>query len=164
MAETGVKQAEDRLRLLSSMRAGPTVEPSNSNRPTRPPVAVVAIDMDGAVTNALRNSTISPGAQGHRKCPDVASARSNQRLPDVRAQRELPGERPRWNRGDANRRVSRNDRRSGQSRLSDRARSVVQKQLSDVGGGDQRLLSVRRSVGRGQYARNGSRRSRRYSA
>jgi len=85
IAETAVKQAQDRLRLLiydTSDRSvwNVTIEPVDS-----PPIATAAIDLDAAVTNALRDR-----ADLLRARKDIDSAQvgvkfaSAERLPDVR--------------------------------------------------------------------------------
>jgi outer membrane protein len=85
VAETAVKQAEDRLRLLifdaTDRNAwNVQIDPIDS-----PPVAMVPIDMDAAVTNALRDRTDLTRAR-----KDIETAQlnqklaNNQKLPDVR--------------------------------------------------------------------------------
>jgi HAE1 family hydrophobic/amphiphilic exporter-1 len=85
VAETAVKQAEDRLRLLifdaTDRRTwNVQIEPIDS-----PPLAMVPIDLDAAVTNALRDRTDLTRAR-----KDIETARlnqklaNNQKLPDVR--------------------------------------------------------------------------------
>ena len=85
VAETAVKQAEDRLRLLVFDAArrdiwNVALEPTDA-----PPVATVAIDVESAVTNALRDRTDLARA---RKDVENASLNArlagNQKLPDVR--------------------------------------------------------------------------------
>jgi len=85
VAETAVKQTEDRLRLLifdttnrDNWRV--VLEPVDS-----PPVGMVALDVDAAVTNALRDRTdLSRARLGVRTADSVVKYGSNQRLPDVR--------------------------------------------------------------------------------
>jgi HAE1 family hydrophobic/amphiphilic exporter-1 len=85
VAETAVKQAEDRLRLLifdaTDRRTWNVhIEPIDS-----PPVAMVPIDLDAAVTNALRDRTDLTRAR-----KDIEAAQlnqklaNNQKLPDIR--------------------------------------------------------------------------------
>jgi HAE1 family hydrophobic/amphiphilic exporter-1 len=85
VAETAVKQAEDRLRLLifdATDRStwNVRIEPIDS-----PPVAMVPIDVDAAVTNALRDRTDLTRAR-----KDIETAQlnqklaNNQKLPDIR--------------------------------------------------------------------------------
>jgi outer membrane protein len=85
VAETSVKQSEDRLRLLIFDAArrdvwNTPIEPIDS-----PPVGTAAIDVESAVTNALRDR-----ADLERARKDVQNANlslrlaGNQKLPDVR--------------------------------------------------------------------------------
>jgi outer membrane protein TolC len=85
VAETAVKQAEDRLRLLifdatDRNTWNVKIEPIDS-----PPVAMVPIDVDAAVTNALRDRTDLTRAR-----KDIENAQlnqklaNNQKLPDIR--------------------------------------------------------------------------------
>lgn len=93
VAETGVKQAEDRLRLLIFDAARRDVWSVQIEPTDRPSVAAAAIDLEGAVTNALRdradlarsrktaeNANVSLRLAGNQKLPDVrlnASYKSN---------------------------------------------------------------------------------------
>ncbi len=85
IAETAVKQAEDRLRLLIFDTTDREVwkiaiEPVDS-----PPVGMVALDVDGAITNALRDRPdLSRARLGVSTADAVAAFSGNQRLPDVR--------------------------------------------------------------------------------
>ena len=85
IAETSVKQAEDRLRLLifdTTERRNWTVaiQPVDS-----PPVAVVALDVEAAVTTALRDRADLVRARiGVQTADSVVKYAGNQRLPDVR--------------------------------------------------------------------------------
>jgi HAE1 family hydrophobic/amphiphilic exporter-1 len=85
VAETAVKQAEDRLRLLifdatDRNTWNVKLEPIDS-----PPVAMVPIDVEAAVTNALRDRTDLTRAR-----KDIENAQlnqklaNNQKLPDIR--------------------------------------------------------------------------------
>jgi outer membrane protein TolC len=85
VAETGVKQSEDRLRLLIFDAAkrdtwNIQIEPSDA-----PPIATVNLDMDEAVTNAIRNR--ADLARARRETENAQTSlrlASNQKLPDVR--------------------------------------------------------------------------------
>lgn len=85
IAETAVRQAEDRLRLLIFDTTdhdvwNVTLEPVDS-----PPVAMVALDVDSAVSNALRDRPDLERARLNVSSADaMAKLSSNQRLPDVR--------------------------------------------------------------------------------
>lgn len=85
IAETAVRQAEDRLRLLIFDTTDRdvwrvTLEPIDS-----PPVGMVAIDVDSAVSNALRDRPDLERARLSVSSADaVAKLAGNQRLPDVR--------------------------------------------------------------------------------
>jgi outer membrane protein TolC len=85
VAETAVKQAEDRLRVLIFDAArrdiwNQPIEPVDS-----PPVATPAIDVEGAVTNALRDRTDLDRARKDVENANVSvKLAGNQRLPDVR--------------------------------------------------------------------------------
>src|SRR3989442_109379 len=85
IAQTAVKEAEDRLRILifdTSDRSGGNV---TLDLVDSPPVGTVAVDVDAAVTNALRDR-----ADLVRARKDIENAQTglkfagNQRLPDVR--------------------------------------------------------------------------------
>src|SRR5207244_258257 len=86
VAETAVRQAEDRLRLLifdATRRDvwGVPLEPTEA-----PPVGIAALDVESAVTRALSERT---DLSQLRKSVDTAGANQklagNQRLPDIRA-------------------------------------------------------------------------------
>lgn len=85
VAETAVKQAEDRLRVLIFDAARRDVWNVALNPTDTPPVGSAAIDVDAAVTNALRDRVDLT-----RSRKDVENARlnerltGNQRLPDIR--------------------------------------------------------------------------------
>jgi len=85
IAETAVRQAEDRLRVLifdTTRRDNWNValEPVDS-----PPVGTVALDVDAAVSNALRDRTDLERARINVSTADsVLKYSGNQRLPDVR--------------------------------------------------------------------------------
>ena len=104
IAETAVKQAEDRLRLLifdtdAAATSGTcTLEPIDS-----PPVGIAgARRRRGGHARAARARRPAARAQGHReRRRRRVKFAGNQRLPDVRAQRQLPGQRPRRHAGAA---------------------------------------------------------------
>ncbi len=85
VAETTVKQAEDRLRMLIFDTTKRDVwsialEPADS-----PPVGTVVLDVDAAVASALRDRTdLTRVRLGVRTAESVAKYGANQRLPDVR--------------------------------------------------------------------------------
>jgi outer membrane protein len=85
VAETAVKQAEDRLRLLIFDAARRDVWNIQIEPAEAPPVVTASIDMDGAVTRALRER-----ADLARARKDIENANTslrlagNQKLPDVR--------------------------------------------------------------------------------
>ena len=85
IAETAVKQIEDRLRLLIFDTADRSVWNVKIDPVDSPPIATPAIDLDAAVTNALRER-----ADLLRARKEIDSARIDvkfagaQRLPDVR--------------------------------------------------------------------------------
>jgi outer membrane protein TolC len=85
IAETAVKLAEDRLRLLIFDPTDRTVWNLRLEPVDTPPVATPALDVDGAVSAALQNRTDLSRAR-----TDIAVARTNvefsrnQLLPDVR--------------------------------------------------------------------------------
>ena len=116
VAETAVKQAEDRLRLLIFDAA----QPRHLERAARADRLAAgrrsaAIDVDAAVTNALRDrADLDARAQGHRERPDVAAACRQPEAARCPGQRQLSGERPRRHRGAAHRRLPGHHRRPGQ--------------------------------------------------
>jgi outer membrane protein len=85
VAETGVKQSEDRLRLLIFDAArrdvwNVAIEPVDA-----PPSATVAIDMDEAVSNALRNrADLARARKDTENANTSLKLATNQKLPDVR--------------------------------------------------------------------------------
>jgi outer membrane protein TolC len=85
VAETAVKQSEDRLRVLIFDAAkrdvwNTPIEPVDS-----PPVATPAIDVEGAVTNALRARADLERARKDVENADLSvKLAGNQKLPDVR--------------------------------------------------------------------------------
>lgn len=85
VAETAVKQAEDRLRLLVFDAArrdiwNVALEPTDA-----PPVATAAIDVESAVTNALRDRTdLARARKDVENASLTARLAGNQTLPDVR--------------------------------------------------------------------------------
>lgn len=85
VAETTVKQSEDRLRLLIFDGArrdvwSVAIEPTDT-----PPVTTVALDIESAVTNALRDRTDLDRARKDTENAAIAlKLADNQRLPDVR--------------------------------------------------------------------------------
>ena len=85
VAETAVKQSEDRLRLLIFDAARRDVWNIALNPTDTPPVGSAPIDMEAAVTNALRDRVDLTRAR-----KDVENAKTNvrlsgnQKLPDVR--------------------------------------------------------------------------------
>ncbi len=84
IAETSVRQAEDRLRLLIF---DTTKDVWNVALDTvdSPPVGMVALDVDSAVANALRDRPDLARARiGVSTADSVVKFSSNQRLPDVR--------------------------------------------------------------------------------
>lgn len=85
IAETAIRQAEDRLRVLifdTTQRDNwsVTLDPVDS-----PPVGTVALDVDAAVSNALRDRADLERARINVSTADsVVKYSGNQRLPDVR--------------------------------------------------------------------------------
>jgi len=85
VAETAVKQAEDRLRLLIFDATDRSTWNIKIDPIDSPPVAMVPIDVDAAVTNALRDRTDLTRAR-----KDIETAQlnqklaNNQKLPDIR--------------------------------------------------------------------------------
>ena len=85
VAETGVKQAEDRLRLLIFDASQPDTWNQQLEPADAPPVAVVAINMDEAVTNALRNrADLARARKDTENAQTSLRLATNQKLPDVR--------------------------------------------------------------------------------
>ena len=114
IAETAVKQAEDRLRLLIfDPTAARDLERQRSSRSTRR-------------RSRRRRSTSTRRSRARWRTAPTSRARArtsrtrrrnvkyagNQRLPDVRAERQLPGERPRRHAGAAHRRLPGHHRRA----------------------------------------------------
>jgi outer membrane protein len=85
IAQTAVKEAEDRLRILIFDTSDRSVWNVTLDLVDSPPVGTVAVDADAAVTNALRDR-----ADLVRARRDIENAQAglkfagNQRLPDVR--------------------------------------------------------------------------------
>ena len=85
IAETAVKQAEDRLRLLIFDTTDREVWNTALDPVDSPPVGTTALDLDAAVTNALRDRADLQRARiGVSTADVVAKFGDNQRLPDVR--------------------------------------------------------------------------------
>lgn len=85
IAETAVRQAEDRLRLLIFDTTDRTVWNVALQPVDSPPVGTVALDVEAAVANALRDRLDLQRARLGVSSADVAQRLSgNQRLPDVR--------------------------------------------------------------------------------
>jgi len=85
VAETAVKQAEDRLRLLIFDAARPDVWNQQLEPADAPPVAIVTINMDEAVTNALRSRTdLARARKDTENAQTSLRLAGNQKLPDVR--------------------------------------------------------------------------------
>jgi outer membrane protein len=84
IAETAVRQAEDRLRLLI-FDTSEDVWNVALDTVDSPPVGMVALDVDNAIANALRDRTDLARARiGVSTADSVVTFASNQRLPDVR--------------------------------------------------------------------------------
>jgi outer membrane protein len=85
VAETAVKQAEDRLRLLIFDPTDRSAWNVQIEAVDSPPVSTATLDVEAAVTTALRDRTDLAAA---RKTIDIARTNErftgNQRLPDVR--------------------------------------------------------------------------------
>ncbi|MGC4082949.1 MAG: TolC family protein [Vicinamibacterales bacterium] len=85
VAETTVKQAEDRLRMLIFDAAkrdvwNVAIEPTDA-----PPVGTAAIDVESAVTNALRDrADLSRARKDIENAQTSLKLAGNQKLPDVR--------------------------------------------------------------------------------
>jgi HAE1 family hydrophobic/amphiphilic exporter-1 len=85
VAETSVKQSEDRLRLLIFDAARRDVWNVQIEPADTPPVGTTALDVESAVTNALRDRTDL--ARARKDTENAATSlrlAGNQRLPDVR--------------------------------------------------------------------------------
>ncbi len=86
IAETAVRQAEDRLRLLIFDASKPEAWTTPIETADAPPIATAAVDVNAAIQNALRDRTDLARARR-----DIESATlnekwsGNQRLPDIRA-------------------------------------------------------------------------------
>lgn len=85
VAETTVKQSEDRLRLLIFDAARRDVWSTPLEPTDTPPVGMTALDVEAAVTNALRDRTDLARARKETENAQTAlRLAGNQRLPDVR--------------------------------------------------------------------------------
>lgn len=85
IAETSVRQAEDRLRLLIFDTTDRDVWNVKLDPVDSPPVGMVALDVESAVANALRDRPDIARARLSVSSADVvAKLAGNQRLPDVR--------------------------------------------------------------------------------
>lgn len=85
IAETAVRQAEDRLRLLIFDTTDRDVWNVALQPIDSPPVGTVALDVDAAIATALRDrSDLVRARIGVSTADAVASFSGNQRLPDVR--------------------------------------------------------------------------------
>lgn len=85
VAETAVKQAEDRLRMLIFDTTDRDVWTVALAPVDSPPVGTVALDVDGAIATALRDRPDLTRARiGVSSADVVAQFSGNQRLPDVR--------------------------------------------------------------------------------
>lgn len=85
IAETAVKQAEDRLRLLIFDTTRADVWNVALNPVDSPPVGTVALDVDAAVANAVRDrADLSRARIGVSTADSLLAYAGNQKLPDVR--------------------------------------------------------------------------------
>jgi outer membrane protein TolC len=85
IGETAVKQAEDQLRVLIFDATKRDVWNVAIETVDSPPVGMVALDVDAAITAALRDRADLERARiGVRTADTTARYSSNQRLPDVR--------------------------------------------------------------------------------
>src|SRR6185295_15417430 len=85
IAETAVRQIEDRLRVLIFDATDRSMWNVKLEPVDTPPVGMIAIDMDGAVSAALRDRTDLARARTGVASTDANIAlSSSQRLPDVR--------------------------------------------------------------------------------
>ncbi|MEQ1869123.1 MAG: efflux RND transporter permease subunit [Vicinamibacterales bacterium] len=86
VADTAVRQAEDRLRLLIFDASRREIWATALNAVDTPPIAMVALDVEGAVTTALRErADLSRARQDLQSAQTTLKLAGNQRLPDVRA-------------------------------------------------------------------------------
>ncbi len=86
VAETAVRQAEDRLRLLIFDASKRDVWSTAIDPADAPPTTMVALDVEAAVTTALRDRTdLTRSRQDVQTAQTTARLAGNQRLPDVRA-------------------------------------------------------------------------------
>jgi outer membrane protein TolC len=85
IAETAARQAEDQLRLLIVDPADPDAWTLTITPTDEPPVAMPAVDLDGAIAAALRDRAdlVRARKDAENAAANVAYA-SSQRLPDVR--------------------------------------------------------------------------------
>lgn len=85
IAETAVKQAEDRLRLLIFDTTDRDVWLVSLDPVDSPPVGMVPLDLDAAVSNALRDrADLNRARIGVSTAATITKFSGNQRLPDVR--------------------------------------------------------------------------------
>jgi outer membrane protein len=85
IGETAVKQAEDQLRVMIFDATARDVWNIAIETVDSPPVGTVALDVDAAITNALRERADLERARLSVKTADTTTRyTSNQRLPDVR--------------------------------------------------------------------------------
>jgi outer membrane protein TolC len=85
VAETSVKQAEDRLRLLIFDAADRDVWNIQIEPVDSPPVGTAAVDLEAAVSNALRNrADLERARKDTENAATAARLAGNQKLPDVR--------------------------------------------------------------------------------
>ena len=152
VAETAIRQAEDRLRVLIFDATKRDVWNIQLEPIDAPPTGTVALDVESAVTTAL-----SERGDLRRSHKDVENAKINReagREPTAaRHPREchLSGERPRRHRGRAYRRVSGHHRRTRDHHpVRNRGRSAVQPRLPDMGRGPERVVSDRAEHGRSE--------------
>ena len=145
IAETLVRQAEDRLRLLIF---DPT-DLSIWNRPIEPidspPIAQITLDVDAAVRRALGGRTdIARSKKDIENADASVKYAANQKLPDVRLNASYVASGLGGTQVLRNGRLSRHDRRAGANhRLRIGAEPALRPQLPDLGARRQPVVSPR---------------------
>ena len=152
VAQTAVKEAEDRLRLLildTTQRDSWTVSLDTVDSP--PVAGRGAGPRRRRRQRAARSRGSGAGAQGHRELADQPQVHAQSATARRAVQRELSGERARGHPGAPYRRVPRHRRRIGHGHgLRVGPESGAGPRLPDVDGRPQRLVSNRPERGRGQ--------------
>ena len=159
IAETTVKEAEDRLRLLIFDTANRESWNVAIETVDSPPIDDrVHRSRGGGHPRAGAARRPAAGAQGHREHEDERQVHQQPAAARRARERQLPGERPRRHADSPQRRVPRHHPRTGHDHPGRRRpRPAVRARLPDVGRGRQRVVPDRRQRRAGQLREGAAR-------